>query len=280
MNFLEALSDPNYDFLRYALIMGVFASFAFGVSGSFVVVRRISFIAGSISHAVLGGIGAALYLERAQGISWLSPMMGATVSALMAAGIISWIRFNQAEREDSVIGAVWAAGMSLGLIFISLTPGYIDPMSYLFGNILFIGNRDLVLVLLLDGVLLAGTIFGYRRLEAVCFDEEFARLRGINTRIYYTLLLCLIALSVVLLVSVVGIVLVIALLTIPASMAARHTRTLGPMIALASIFSLVFIVMGTGVSFELDWPTGPTIILVTVAGYFLESLVRRKLPGN
>lgn len=273
--FFEALTDPDVNFLRVALLMGLMSSIAFGMTGSLVVVKRISYVAGAISHAVLGGIGAALYFQRAHGIEWLHPLLGALVAALLSAVVISLIRNSGFAREDSVIGAVWAVGMATGLVFLARTPGYTDPMSYLFGNILILSPTDLFLVGLMDLVLLVVMIFGYNRLQAVCFDEEQARLRGLHVGLTYTLLLCLIAVTVVLLVSVVGVVLVVALLTIPAAMAGQYVRSLKGMMILSSVLTFAFVTTGIVVGFLWDWPTGPAIILLAGAVYLLQSLLRR-----
>lgn len=271
-DFLQALTDPHFPFLRTALAMGVLASIAFGISGSFVVARRITYIAGAIAHAVLGGIGLSLYLQGAKGWSFPDPIAGATIAALGSAVLIAWIKMKSFEREDSLIGAVWAGGMAIGLIFLSLTPGYTDPMSYLFGNILILSSRDLWMVAALDIVLLSIGIFGYRHLQAICFDEEFSRIRGIKVGLYYTLLLCMVALSVVLLVSVVGIVLVVALLTLPAAIASQFSRSLIGMMAVSSLLCLTFITTGLGLSYEWDMPSGAIIILIACAAYVTSSL--------
>jgi zinc transport system permease protein len=243
--------------------------------GSLVVVKRISYVAGAISHAVLGGIGAALYAQRAHGIEWMHPLVGALIAALLAALIISWIRSGGFAREDSVIGAVWAVGMAMGLVFIAKTPGFVDPMSYLFGNILILSKTDLILVATMDGILLLALFLGYNRLQALCFDEEQANLRGLNIAVFYTLLLCIIACTVVLLVSVVGVVLVVALLTIPAAMASQYARSLAGMMLVSSLMTMVFVTAGIGISFMSDWPVGPTIILVAGSAYLLQSWLRR-----
>lgn len=274
-DFWEVLVDPDIGFLRAALLMGLLASLSFGMTGSLVVVKRISYVAGAISHAVLGGIGAALYFQRAHGMEWFHPLLGALLAALIAAVLISLIRNSGFEREDSVIGAVWAGGMATGLVFIAKTPGFVDPMSYLFGNILILSGTDLLLVAILDVVLLVVLISGYNRLQALCFDEEQARLRGIAVGWYYTLLLCIIACTVVLLVSVVGVVLVVALLTIPAAMSGQHVRSLAGMMALASILTFIFVTAGIVLSFLADWPVGPTIILLAGIAYLLQSAVKR-----
>jgi len=274
-DFWQALTDPDVGFLRTALLMGILASVAFGMTGSLVVVKRISYVAGAISHAVLGGIGAALYAQRAHGIEWMHPLVGALIAALLAALIISWIRSGGFAREDSVIGAVWAVGMAMGLVFIAKTPGFVDPMSYLFGNILILSRLDLILVSSMDGILLLALFLGYNRLQALCFDEEQANLRGLNIAVFYTLLLCIIACTVVLLVSVVGVVLVVALLTIPAAMASQYARSLAGMMLLSSLMTMVFVTAGIGLSFMSDWPVGPTIILVAGSAYLLQSWLRR-----
>ena len=147
IEFLAALTDPDLPFLRYALFTGLFASIAFGIIGTFVVVRRISYIAGAISHCVLAGIGAGLYLQNVVGISWFTPVHGAIIVALLAAFILAKVSQHSKEREDSIIGALWAGGMAIGLLFIARTPGYFDPMSFLFGNILLITKNDFFCVI-------------------------------------------------------------------------------------------------------------------------------------
>lgn len=269
MDFLNALSDPAIPFLRYAFISGILASIAFGVIGTYVVARRITYIAGAISHCVLAGIGAGLYLQHALGITWFGPLAGAIVAALAAAIIIGLVSLHANQREDTVIGALWSIGMAIGLLFIAKTPGYLEPMSYLFGNILLISEADLWLVLVLDALVLGATALFYRQFQAVCFDEEYARLRGLRTDIYYLLLLCLTALTVVLLVRVVGIVMVIALLTLPAAVAGSFARGLGQMMLLATLCSMAFIASGLAISYSRDLPSGPTIIVLAGLVYLL-----------
>lgn len=273
--FWSLLTDPDVPFLRTALLMGLLASLAFGVTGSLVVVKRISYVAGAISHAVLGGIGAALYFQRAHGVAWLHPLLGALLAALLAAVVISLIRHSGTDREDSIIGAIWATGMAAGLVFIANTPGYTDPMSYLFGNVLILSRVDLLLVGLMDLLIICVMAFGYNRLQAVCFDEEQARLRGINVPLTYTLLLCLVSVTVVLLVSVVGIILVVALLTIPAAMAGRHMRSLAGMMVVASLLCALLVTAGIVLGVLGDWPVGPSIILLAGTAFLLQSLFRR-----
>jgi zinc transport system permease protein len=270
--FLAALTDPNLPFFRYAMLTGIFASIPFGIIGTFVVVRRISYIAGAIAHCVLGGIGLGLYLEKAVGVTWFGPMQGAVLVALLAAVILTLVSRYAAQREDSVIGALWAVGMASGLLFIAKTPGYVDPMSYLFGNILLVSKSDFLFVLALDVLVLGLVGIFYNKLLAVCFDEEFARLRGVHSDWIYLLLLCLAALTIVLLVRVVGIVMVIALLTLPAAVAGNFSRNILQMMLLAVFFCACFVVTGLGVSYGLDLPSGPVIIIIAAAVYLLALL--------
>ncbi len=264
-----ALFDPNLPFLRYALVTGLLASIAFGIIGTFVVVRRISYIAGAISHCVLGGIGAGLYMHHVVGITWFTPMFGAIMVALLAAVVLAAISLRGKEREDSLIGALWAGGMALGFLFIAATPGYFDPMSYLFGNILLITAKDVYYVLGLDALVLLIVGVFYNAFIGLCFDEEFARLRGIQTHWLYLLLLCMTALTIVLLVRIVGIIMVIALLTLPAAIAGRFSRTIFQMMIGAILLCAMFITAGLGLSYHLDLPSGSVIILVATVTYLL-----------
>ncbi len=268
-DFFLAVMDPNLPFFRYALLTGLFASIPFGVIGTFVVVRKISYIAGAIAHCVLGGIGLGLYLEKAVGITWFGPMQGAVLVALLAAVILALVSRHARQREDSVIGALWAVGMATGLLFIAKTPGYVDPMSYLFGNILLVSQSDFLFVLVLDVVVVVLVWLFYNSFLAVCFDEEFARLRGVKTGWIYLLLLCLAALTIVLLVRVVGIVMVIALLTIPASIAGNFSKNILQMMLFSTSLCALFVVLGLGISYDLDLPSGPVIIIIAAIVYLL-----------
>ncbi len=265
---------PHYPFLQYALLTGLLASIACGIIGSYVVTKRITYIAGSIAHTVLGGLGAARYCQTVHGWEWFHPLYGAVLAALLAAVIIGLVSMRARQREDTVIGALWAMGMAAGVLFISRTPGYgEDLMSYLFGSILMVSPGDLWMIAGLDLLVVSAGILFYNRFLALCFDEEFARLRGVRVEFYYLLLLCLTALTVVLLVTVVGIVMVIALLTLPAAVAGELTRRMWQMMLLAAGLAVLFTTTGLAVSYGPDLPAGAMTIviagltyMVTVAG--------------
>lgn len=278
IEFFEALADPDLLFLRYALAAGLLASVALGVVGSYVVTKRISYIAAAIAHSVLGGLGAALYLRNNHGMIWCSPMLGAVAAALVAALVIGLVSLHARQREDTVIGAVWAIGMAVGLLFLYKTTPTVDAMSYLFGDIHFVTAGDLGVVAGLDVLVVGLGLLFYNKLMAVCFDHEFAALRGVRVELYYLLLLCLTALTVVLLIRIVGIVLVIALVTLPAATAGHFTRRLWPMMLVASVLCMGLITAGLAISYPTDLPPGPTIILLAGAIYLVAALGSRLRP--
>ncbi len=278
-SFIEALTNPSMPFIRYALIAGLLSSAAFGMVGSFVVVRRISYIAGAVSHAALAGLGGSLYLQVVHEISWISPLFGATLAALLSAWIIALVNLYAAEREDTIIGAIWAVGMAIGLLFIAKTPGYMDPMSYLFGNILLIGKGDLLLITVLNLLVIVMVLLFYPQLQAVCFDEPYARTRKVPTGFFMILLVTLTAVTVVLMVSTVGIVMVIAMLTLPAATAGLFAKRLSGMMLYGGIICAVSNAAGLYSSYTLDVPTGAMTILVSggiyVAALSARSILRR-----
>lgn len=266
--FFTALAE--YEFLRYALATGLLASIACGVVGTYVVARRITYIAGGVAHCALGGMGAARYCQTVLGWEAFTPLLGALLAALVAALAIGLVSLRAKENEDTVIGALWAIGMAVGVLFISQTPGYNeDLMGYLFGNILMVSPGDLRLIVALDVVIVALVVCFHAQFQAVCFDEEFARLRGLRVDVYYLLLLALTALTVVLLVTVVGLVMVIALLVLPVAMAGRFARRLWQMMVLAVILGALFTSAGLAVSYGPDLPSGATIVVIAGAAYLL-----------
>jgi zinc transport system permease protein len=233
-------------------------------------------------------MGAARYLDKEHGWHFLTPLYGAILMALAAAIIIGLVSLYARQREDTVLSAIWSLGMAMGIFFISRTSGYNeDLMSYLFGNILMVSPRDLWLVVGLDAVILTATLLCYNRLLAICFDEEFALLRGVRVGAYYLLLLCLTALTVVLLIQVVGIVMVIALLAFPAAIASILARRLWQMMVLATGVSVLCTSAGLALSYGPDLPAGATIItlagclyLLVMFGRFLWRRVAARLAAS
>jgi zinc transport system permease protein len=265
---------PDYQFLRQAFLVSALASLAFGIIGTFVVVRRIGYLAGAISHCAFGGVGIGIFLQQAAlsaGMAtlatFLDPILIAVLFAIGSSLIIGAVQMRAQEREDSIIGAIWAVGMAIGVLFFTQTKGFHTIDAYLFGDILLVSANGTRLVGILDIVVLLITGLYFRRLEAVCFDAEFVRLRGIPAGFYFQLLLMLIAVTVVLMIQLVGIILVIALLTLPAATAARLTSRLFPMACVATILCFVFCWIGLYMSVLFNLAAGPTMILVAGACY-------------
>ncbi len=269
--------------VQRAIATALLASVACGVVGTFVVVRRITYLAGGIAHCVLGGMGAAVFLRASypQQFGWLEPIYGAIAAALIAAAVMGVVSMKFRQREDTVISALWAVGMASGVLLLYLAPGYQqDMMGYLFGSISIVAAKDLWLIAALDVVVVGISVVFYRQLQAVCFDEEFARTRGLRVGFYYMLLLCLTALTVVLLVTVVGIVMVIALLTLPVAVAGQWARRLWKIMVLSAGISAALSIAGLAVSYSPGLPAGPTTIILAGATYILAlsagRLIRRR----
>jgi zinc transport system permease protein len=273
--FFQALL--RHSFLQHALLAGLLASLACGIVGTYVVTRRITYLAGGVAHCVLGGMGFARYMQVVHGWSFFAPLLGALLAALLAAFIIGWVNLKAKERMDTVISAFWGMGMAIGILFISQTPGYgEDMMAYLFGNILLVTPHDLMIIAGLDLFIVAISLLFHKQLVAVCYDEEFARLRGIKASLFYFLLLALTALTVVLMVSIVGIVMVIVLLTLPAAIAGRFCQRMGWMMALAAGLCALFTTSGLALSYTPGLPAGATIIMLAGVAYLITTVLKQK----
>lgn len=280
-DYFRALMDPSMPFIRNALLAGLLSSILFGLLGSIVTVKRIAGLAGAISHAVLGGIGMALYLSASGKVQNLPPILGALLFAIVSALIIGFVSLKAKQREDTVINALWAIGMSLGVLFLAKTPGYADPTAYLFGNILLVTEKDLILLALLDVLTLFLAWRYYPQLEASAFDEDFAKTRSIATDHIFIAILVLTALAVVLLQTFVGIVMVIAMLTLPAGTAGFWAKSLASMMTGACILSLIFTFSGLASSWALDLPAGAMVVVIAGAVFLLFSaLAAAKRRGS
>jgi len=268
----------QYDFMRNALLAGLLVSISCGIIGSLVVVNRIVFMSGGIAHAAFGGVGLGFFCG-------FSPFLGAAIFASGVSLIMGVVSLKSKHRADTIIGVLWAIGMAVGIILIDLTPGYhVDLMSYLFGSILTVPAVDLWLMLPLDGFILLVVLLFYKEFVALSYDEEFAFVVGVPVKTLYLLLLGMTALSIVMIIRVVGLILVIALLTIPPFIAEKHTRSLGQMMVLSSLLSICFTLSGLWLSYAFDLTSGATIILVAGVGFFISlvlDFIKRKMtsPG-
>jgi len=261
---IEAILEGlGFGFMRNALMTGLLVSVACGVIGTFVVVKRIVFVSGGIAHAAYGGIGLGYFLG-------LDPVLGAVIFSLAAALGMGTVQRRTGERADTLIGVMWAIGMATGIILVDLSPGYkADLLSYLFGSILAVPSSDLVVMVVLNLVIVACVALFYKELVAISFDEVFATVESVPVGAMYLVLMGLVALTVVMLMRVVGLILVIAMLTIPAAIAGRFVKDMKRMMILASGLGMLFMTAGLWLSYFLNLTSGATIILLAGLGYLV-----------
>lgn len=273
---IEALfTNP---FLQTALFVGLLASLSSGAMGCYVVIRKITSITGSISHSILGGIGLFLWLKFNKNMPHLDPIYGAFAAAIVSAFLIHWAHLRYKQKEGAIIATIWSSGMAIGVIFVSLIEGYkVDFSNFLFGNILLVNPNHIYILIGLDGLLIILIALFYKKFLLICLDEELAQLQKIHLHSLYFLLLSMIALSIVLLVQAMGIILVIALITIPATISAFFTKNLIKMMVLATLFCALFIESGTLIAYTLDWPPGATAAVVAGGAYLLMLALRSQV---
>ncbi|MFC1857371.1 metal ABC transporter permease [Thermodesulfobacteriota bacterium] len=259
----------QYEFMRNALAAGLLASIICGIMGTLVVVNRLVFLSGGIAHAAFGGIGLAHYF------GW--PYMAGTIGfSLGAAMVMAAVGIKAKHRADTIIGVIWAMGMACGIILLDLTPGYnVDLMSYLFGSILTVPATDLWIMLVIAVVIGGLVAFFYKDLLALSYDEEFAQVRGVPVRALYFMLIGMLAVTVVMVIRIVGLILVIALLTIPPFIVEKYAKSLFQMIVGSSVLGAVFTISGLWLSYAFDLTSGASIILVAGVVFFLVLLIER-----
>jgi len=265
----------QYPFWRRAIYTGILASLLFGIIGTYVVIKRIVFISDGIAHSSFGGIGLAFFVSAY--FFSLDPLLGAAIFALLSAVGIGIMSKEKVQREDTAIGIIWVIGMALGFMFYRMTPGYKPSMeSFLFGNIYMISRTDIYLLIVLAIGVLVTVILFYHELQAVCFDDEFAKVAGVKTDAVYIFLLVLVALSIVLLLRFVGIILVIAMLTIPASIASGKSSDIKRIMVLAWVLSLIFVFAGLFLSYVFNTPAGPSITIFAGAVFVID-MIKKKI---
>jgi zinc transport system permease protein len=254
------------EFVRNALMAGVLVSVVCGVIGTLVVVNRIVFLAGGIAHAAYGGIGLAFFMGWPYAV-------GTTGVSILSAGVMAAVTLKARHRVDAMVGVIWAVGMAIGVVLLDLTPGYnVDLMSFLFGSILAVPGSDLWQMAAIGIAVIAIVTYYYNDFLAMSYDDEFARLRNVPVTFLYCLLLGMVALTVVMIIRVVGLILVIALLTIPPFIAEKFTCSLRAMMVLSSILSCLFTITGLWLSYLFNLTSGATIILVAAGGFFMSAL--------
>ena len=261
----------SYEFMQNALLAGVLVSLVSGIIGTLVVLNRMVGISGGIAHAAYGGVGIASYLG-------FDPVLGAVLFSLLSSVIMGVAHRKLRERSDTMIGVMWAVGMAIGIIFVSLTPGYrANLMSYLFGSILAVSMHD---IWWMTGIAVATVLFValfYRQLLAISFDEEFATVRNLPVTVLSVLLLIMTGLTVVVAMRVVGLIMVIALLTIPSAIASMFFKDMRVIMLVAVGLGIVLITAGLVISFLSNLPAAAVIILLAGIAYFLAFVIKRFL---
>ncbi len=261
----------QYEFMRNALLAAILVSIACGIVGTLVIIKRLVFISGGIAHAAFGGIGLGYFIG-------LNPVITAIPFSISAALLIGVISRKTRISEDAAIGILWSLGMALGIIFIGLAPGYApDLFSYLFGSILTVPFSDIVLMLVLDLIIIGVVMLLFKEFQAIAFDEEFSEIRGVPVRTLYLLLLCLIGLSIIILIRVVGIVLVIALLTIPSTIARQFVNRLKDLMILSTLCAIVLTVSGLILSYYFNLPSGALIVMLLGVVFFITFFTKKLL---
>ncbi len=263
----------QFEFMQNALWAGLLVSIICGVMGTLVVVNRIVFLSGGIAHAAFGGIGLAFFL------GW--PYMVGTIGFSLLAGLtMAAITLKAKHRADTIIGVIWAIGMAVGIILLDLTPGYnVDLMSYLFGSILTVRDADIWMMLGVGVAIIGIVMYFYNEYLALSYDEEFAQIRGVPVKTLYFLMIAMLAVGIVMIIQVVGLILVIALLTIPPYIAEKYSRSLLIMMILSSILSAIFTVTGLWLSYRLNLTSGASIILVAGVGFLVSLGIEHLMPN-
>ncbi|MRI83423.1 MAG: hypothetical protein C6I00_03295 [Nitratiruptor sp.] len=247
------------DTIAAALLLSILIA----IAGSLMLINRSSYIAAAIAHGSYGGVGLALYLG-------LPILLGVGLFALLLALLLALITYRFPQRAELIIGTIWAVGMGIGILLIHLSPGYgADLMTYLFGNILLVSREDLLLLALTDGILLLAIAIFRHHFITLAYDRDFAKIRGIWVEGTHTLLILLLALAIVASVRAVGLILVVALLSIPPFIAERMSKSFFQMVLLAALFSALFMLTGLWLSYRFDLPSSATIILTAGAGFIL-----------
>lgn len=267
-DFLTAL---QFEFMRNALIAGLLVSLAAGIVGVYVVLNRISTLSGGIAHSAYGGVGIAYFFG-------FDPLLGGMAFSLLAALGMKLIQQGTRQRADTLIGILWAVGMAVGIIFVDRSPGYkVDLMSFLFGSILAVSPFEIGVIAVLDLLVLLTVAALYHSLLSISYDETFATVRGVPVQAISLILTALIALTVVMMMRVVGLILVIALLTLPAAIANLFARTMRQMMLLASLLGAAFTFTGLWLSYSYNLTSGAAIILVAATAYLLVLAARRAI---
>lgn len=259
---LQFFNDiAQYDFLQNALFAALLTGLSCGIIGSYMVVKRMVFLGGGITHSSFGGVGLAYYLG-------MNTTFMAAIFALLSAFSIE--RFKSSMREDTAIGILWSLGMALGIFFIVITPGYApNLMSFLFGSILTVSVQDLLFLIILNVVILLVFTISYRAIVYTALDEQFAKSQGFKVGLINLLMICLVALTIVLNIKTVGIMLLMSLLTIPTAISSLFCKNFSSILIFSALFAILGLVLGIIFSYIFDFPAAAATVILLGLSFFL-----------
>lgn len=263
----------KYSYMQNAVLAAIFASIICGVIGTIIVEKKLVSMSGGIAHASFGGIGAGYFFG-------IEPIIGGLIFAIASSLSVGQIKRKGKTNTDTIVSMFWSAGMAIGILFISITPGYPPDMtSYLFGDILTVNSLYIRIMFIMAVVVLlvVGLIFNYWKIYL--FDEEYAKIIGLNVLVLEIMLYTLVSLSIVILIKVVGVILSLAMLTIPPAIARLYTNDLKKMMIWSGLLGVIFSFAGLVISYYVNIPSGATIILVGISSYFTV-LIAKKIQSK
>ena len=259
----------HYVFMRNALLAAMLASIVTGVIGTVAIEKKLISMSGGIAHASFGGIGLGYLLG-------IEPIWGGLLFAIGASGIICKLPGNTRLKADTMIGILWSFGMALGILFISIAPGYMPDMtSYLFGDILSVSTGSVIYMAAFTFAVVLLFVMLRNYLILYLFDEEYATVRGVKVKLLEWVVYIMIPIGIIVLVKVVGIILTIALMTIPVSIAKLYFKSIGKVVIFSMIFSFLLCMAGLTVAYYANIPSGVCIVTLGALVYFSLTLTRK-----
>ncbi|RAX59305.1 hypothetical protein CCZ01_00790 [Helicobacter monodelphidis] len=254
----------EFQFMQNAFIAAFLVAICSGIVGMLCVANRMIFLAGGIAHSAYGGVGIAFFLG-------VPIMLGASIFVIVVSLFVGYLMLKDRERTDALVGVIWAVGMAIGIIFADFTPGYRDElMSYLFGSLISVSSQDLWVLLVYNLVLIAFIYIYYYEILSVSYDSSFCAIKNLPVKRFNIILLLFIAIGVIMSMQSVGLILLIALFSIPAYMSEIICNSLKKAFICSSLLSFMFMVLGIYISFYMNLPIGPTIILIAASLFLLQ----------
>lgn len=251
----------TYDFLQNAILAAILSGVSCGIIGSYMVVRRMVFLGGGITHSAFGGVGMSYYFG-------MSTDIGASLFALLSAIIVQ--KFKGSMREDTAIGILWSLGMAIGIFFITITPGYApNLMSFLFGSVLTVSSLDLTLLVALNAVIITIFVLGYRAIVYTALDSQFAKSQGFRVDLIEMIMICLMAITIVLNIKTVGIMLLMSLLTIPTALVSIFSKNFKIILILSAAVAALGLIFGIALSYHFDFPAAAATVILLGSAFFL-----------